>query len=98
MMVRVDSPRPDLLDSLLSERFVSADKRQDLLSQGKAMKGPDGKPIFPIENAADAKNAVTLYLSGHHKTDAAKQHIIRNAKKVGADDQVERIKAGGSGD
>lgn len=86
--------RPDLLDSLLSERFVSQSDRQDLLASGKAMKGPDGKPIFPIENAKDAKNAVTLWLSGHHKTDAAKAFIVKRARAVGADDQVTRINGG----
>src|SRR2546430_2203404 len=65
----------------LEERFGSQGKRADLLKAGKAMRGPDGKPIFPIASAADAKNAVTLWLSGHHKTAAAKAHIIRNARK-----------------
>jgi hypothetical protein len=91
-------PRPDILGSLLegaalSERFVSQDSREDLAKSGKALK-VDGKIIFPIDSAKDAENAKTLYLSGHHQTPAAKAHIIKNAKRVGAADVVKAL--GGS--
>lgn len=95
MMGRVlDDARPDLLDVLLSERFVSQDDRADLAKSGKALKTPDGKIIFPIDSVKDAENAKTLYLSGHHQTPAAKAHILKNARRVGATGVVQAL--GGS--
>lgn len=92
---------PTVLDSLLlSERFVSTADRAKAASKGHALHvdGPGGgRDIFPIESPEDAKNAVTLWLSGHHKTAAAKAHIIKNARRVGATDQVARIQGQDSG-
>lgn len=67
----------------LAKRNFSEKKREKDAAEGKAM--PDGS--FPIENAEDVKNAVKLY--GNAKDPAAaKDHIIKRAKAIGATDAL----------
>lgn len=96
MKMKESEARPDVLGALL-ERDFSQDKRDELAKKGHALK-VGGKVVFPIETAQDAQNAKTLYLSGHHKTPAAKAHIIRNAKRVGATDVVQALQGDSDGD
>lgn len=79
--------------AVLSERFVSQDKRSELAKKGHALH-VDGRDIFPIASAKDAENAAGLWLSGHHKTPDAKAHILKNARRVGATGVVAQL--GGS--
>jgi len=65
--------------SELEKKFFSAERRRKLSDEGKAM----GGGTFPIESPKDVKNAVHLWVTGHHQTPAAKSHIMRQAKKLG---------------
>lgn len=89
---------PAVLEALLegaalSERFVSSSNRQAALDAGHALKGADGSIIFPIETAKDAENAATLWVSGHHKTPAAKAFIVKRAKALGASGALSKLGA-----
>jgi hypothetical protein len=68
---------------LVEKREFSDEKRQDLADKGKAL--PDGS--YPIETKADLANAIQSY--GRAKNpDAVKAHIVEQAKKLGATDQL----------
>ena len=67
----------------LAKREVSTDERQDLAEKGKAL--PDGS--FPIANVADLENAVKAYGLAKNP-DAAKAHIIEQAKALDAVDKL----------
>lgn len=60
-------------------RNVSTKERKKLATKGKAMKGGG----FPIANKADLKNAIQAYGRASNKA-AAKQHIIKRARALGA--------------
>jgi hypothetical protein len=65
----------------LLERDYSADQRKDMAAKGLAL--PDGS--FPIADVADLKNAIKAFGRAKDK-DAAKRHIIKRAKQLGATD------------
>jgi hypothetical protein len=69
---------PIILATVEKKEF-SADERKKLAGEGKAMK--DGS--YPIASKADLKNAVQAYGRAKNKA-AAKRHIIRRAKALGA--------------
>jgi phage head maturation protease len=65
--------------------------RKEAVQKGWAM--ADGS--FPIKDASDVEDAVHLWQSGHGNSSAAKAHIIKRAKAIGAtaklpDDWVSR--------
>lgn len=60
-------------------RNVSTKERKKLANKGKAMKGGG----FPIANKQDLKNAIQAYGRASNKA-AAKRHIIKRAKALGA--------------
>ena len=63
----------------LSKREFSTDQRKKMASEGTAMK--DGS--YPIASKSDLKNAIQAYGRAKNKA-AAKRHIIRRAKSLGA--------------
>lgn len=65
------------------KRDFTDDERKKLAGEGKAMK--DGS--FPIENKSDLENAIKAYGRAKNKA-AAKRHIIRRAKALGATDML----------
>jgi hypothetical protein len=58
-------------------------KREDLAKKGHAM----GDGSFPIENTGDLKNAISAFGRAGNKA-AAKAHIIKRAKALGATDML----------
>lgn len=60
-------------------RTFSGDKRKKLAQKGQALK--DGS--FPIANKSDLRNAIQAYGRASNKA-AAKRHIIKRAKALGA--------------
>ena len=70
-------------DDVEYKRHVSDAKRDELSKTPKAM--DDGS--YPIETVKDLENAVTAYGRAKDKA-AAKAHIIRNAKRLGAMDKL----------
>lgn len=60
-------------------RFFSAGRRKKLAKKGTAL--PDGS--FPIENIVDLHNAIRAFGRAKNKA-AAKRHIIKRAKALGA--------------
>lgn len=65
----------------------SAEDRRDLASKGHAL--PDGS--YPIADAEDLKNAITLARSGHGNVSAAKALIRRRAKDLGVPDMAKGL-------
>lgn len=55
----------------------SAEKRRQLLKQGKALPNPDGPPRFPIEDASDLDSAIHLA-----KTDEERRHVYKRARAM----------------
>jgi len=68
-------------DDGLSKRVFTPEQRRQLAEEGKAL--PDGS--FPIVTKADLQNAVAAFGRAKAKT-AAKRHIIKRAKALGATD------------
>ena len=64
-------------------RTFSTEQRKKLASKGHAL--PDGS--FPIVTTSDLKNAVQAYGRASNKA-AAKRHIIKRAKALGATNQL----------
>jgi hypothetical protein len=70
-------------------RQVPADERKNLADKGNAL--PDGS--FPIANVDDLKNAIQS-IGRAKDPEAAKRHIIKRAKELGADDLIPETWAG----
>lgn len=68
---------------IVTKRDFTDDKRQELADSGAAM--PDGG--FPIQNVGDLKNAISAIGRASNPA-AAKSHIIKRAKALGATDQL----------
>ena len=73
----------------VAKKDFTDDERKKLASEGKAMK--DGS--FPIENKDDLENAIKAYGRAKNKA-AAKRHIIKRAKALGATDLLPEDWAG----
>lgn len=67
----------------LNKREFSEDERKKAAASGAALK--DGS--FPIENKDDLENAIKAYGRAKNKA-AAKRHIIKRAKALGATDML----------
>lgn len=67
----------------IAKREFSTEERKDDAKSGKAL--PDGS--FPIENESDLENAIHAYGRAKNKA-AAKRHIIRRARALGATDKL----------
>ena len=74
----VSKEAQSLADYVL-KRKISAARRKELASEGKALE--DGS--YPIENESDLHNAAILARSGHGDVAAAKRLIARRAKELG---------------
>ena len=74
-----------MLDTIesLEKREFSSDERKSAAKQGQAL--PDGS--FPIKTVSDLHNAVQAYGRAKNKA-AAKAHIIKRAKALGAMDAI----------
>ena len=70
-------------ESEVTKRDFTAAEREKAAKEGTAMK--DGS--FPIENKDDLANAIKAYGRAKNKA-AAKRHIIRRAKALGATDML----------
>ena len=79
----VNAADADLLATIMAKRSFSADQRKEAAKSGEAM--PDGS--FPIKNKEDLANAVKAYGRAKDKA-AAKAHIIKRAKALGATDDL----------
>lgn len=67
----------------VEKRTFTAEERKDAAASGAAMK--DGS--YPIENTSDLENAIRAFGRAKNKP-AAKRHIIRRAKALGATDEL----------
>jgi len=67
----------------VEKRTFTAEERKDAAASGAAMK--DGS--YPIENTSDLENAIRAFGRAKNKP-AAKRHIIRRAKALGATDKL----------
>jgi len=67
----------------ITKRDVSTEERKKDAKDGHAL--PDGS--FPIDSVSDLENAVQAYGRAKNKA-AAKRHIIRRAKALGATDKL----------
>lgn len=79
----VDRGANTAAEVVLYKRDVSAEQRQKLADEGKAM--PDGS--YPIATAADLKNAVQSFGRANNPA-AVKAHIKRRAKALGMVDAL----------
>ena len=70
-------------EALSEFKYVSREKRDAMAAEGKAL--PDGS--FPIETVADLERAVKAYGRAKNKA-AAKRHIRKRAKALGATDSL----------
>jgi len=77
-----DASMLDTIESLEKREF-SSDERKSAAKQGQAL--PDGS--FPIKSVSDLHNAVRAYGRAKNKA-AAKAHIIKRAKALGAMDAI----------
>lgn len=66
----------------------SAEQLQTMLSDGKAMKNPNGEPSYPIGDAADLKNAIHAVGRGSGDHDAIRAHIKKRAAALGKSDMI----------
>lgn len=55
----------------------NAEKRRQLLKQGKALPNPDGPPRFPIEDASDLDSAIGLA-----RTPDERRHVYKHARAM----------------
>lgn len=67
----------------VAKREFSSDERKAAAKQGQAL--PDGS--FPIKTVGDLENAIRAYGRAKDKA-AAKAHIIKRAKALGASDKI----------
>ena len=70
-------------DNIEAKRMYSASDRRKLADSGDAL--PDGS--FPIRDVGDLHNAVSAYGRAADK-EAAKAHIVKRARALGAVDQL----------
>lgn len=75
--------RIDEIETAIGKRDVSTSEREKDAKDGHAL--PDGS--FPIDSVSDLENAVQAYGRAKNKA-AAKRHIIRRAKALGATDKL----------
>lgn len=68
----------------VSKRDFNEKKRKEMAKEGQAM--PDGS--YPIANAGDLENAISLAGMGSHSFESVKAHIIRRAKILGITDKL----------
>lgn len=73
----------DLPGDVAAAKDYSAEKRKELAEKGQAL--PDGS--FPIADKGDLSNAIQAYGRASNK-EAAKRHIIKRAKQLGATDML----------
>lgn len=55
----------------------SAEKRRQLLKQGKALPNPDGPPRFPIEDSSDLDSAIGLA-----RTPQERRFVMKRARAM----------------
>lgn len=79
----VNKASPDLLEAILGKRDFTQAERDKAAKSGDAME--DGS--FPIKNKEDLANAVKAYGRAKDKA-AAKAHIVKRAKALGATDEL----------
>jgi hypothetical protein len=72
---------------LVKGKYTAEQKRQ-MLREGKAIANADGDPSYPIGDKDDLDKAISAVGRGGAGHDAVRRHIIRNAKKLGASDQI----------
>jgi hypothetical protein len=66
----------------------SAEQLRQMLSNGSAMRGPDGSPSYPIGDKEDLTNAIHAVGRGGAGHDKIRAYIIRRARALGASDQI----------
>lgn len=68
------------------ERNIDTATRKSLAAKGQALSNLS----YPIETAGDLSNAITLAKSGHGDVPAAKELIKKMAKKLGAEEMLQK--------
>ena len=66
----------------------TADELRTMLTDGHALKGPDGQPSYPIGDTADLDRAIHAVGRGSGDHDTIRAYIIRRAKALGAADHI----------
>ena len=89
----------DCMTADVSKRDIGQAEREQLASEGRAVRNPDGHVSYPVASHSDAENALALIRSGHGDTAAAKRMLRRVARKEGWQDILDGLggKKGGSG-
>lgn len=59
-----------------------ADQLRKLLAEGKAMRGPNGEPDYPIDDAEDLHNAIRAVGRGNAGHDTIRRYIMRRARAM----------------
>lgn len=77
------------LEAILYKRDIDTATRKKLAGEGKAL----ANGSYPIENATDLHNAVTLAQSGHGDVAGAKALIGRRAKALGVPNPLTKAEA-----
>ena len=81
---KIPNKRGEMVDDFsLTKRGFTAEKRQALAAQGKAL--PDGS--YPIENRTDLANAIKA-VGRANNVAQVKAHIVAQAKRLGATDAL----------
>lgn len=75
---KAQSVRPGYIHLFVQKRFFGAERRRELAKSGAAL--PDGS--FPILNAEDLRNAISLWKMGKDPS-KAKSHIKSRAAALG---------------
>lgn len=66
----------------------SAEEQRTMLAAGKAFKGPDGEPSYPIADGADLKSAIHAVGMGNESHDSIRKYIIKRAKAMGKSSEI----------
>jgi hypothetical protein len=97
----VKKPEPAVVvlavEAELEKAKYSADELRQMLSDGKAMKNPQGDPSYPIGDKEDLENAIHAVGRGSGDHGAIRTYIKRRAAALGASDLIpENWTSGGS--
>lgn len=66
----------------------SAEQLRQMLARGEAMRGPNGKPDYPIGDVEDLDRAIHAVGRGNADHDPIRAYIIRRARALGHSDMI----------
>lgn len=66
----------------------SAEQLRTMLAEGHAMRGPNGKPDYPIGDEQDLHDAIHAVGRGEGDHDAIRRYIMRRARQLGEEHMI----------